>query len=69
MAETWITTAEAVTLSGYHPYYLRELIRTGSIKARKFGPIWQVDQESLLAYIQAARKSPDKRRGAKQSKR
>jgi|CXWL01.1.fsa_nt_gi hypothetical protein len=61
----WITTIDAAKLSNYNTAYLRELIRTGKVKARKFGPVWQVDQASLLAYIRAAEKSKDKRRGAK----
>jgi excisionase family DNA binding protein len=64
----WLTTAEAVKLSGYHAYYLRELIRGGKIKAQKFGPLWQVDSASLKAYIRASEKSDDKRRGAKRQK-
>jgi len=61
----WITTAEAARLSGYNPIYLRGLIRDGKVKAHKFGIVWQVDRASLLAYIRAAEKSGDKRRGAK----
>lgn len=61
----WITTIEAAKLSKYNMAYLRELIRTGKVKARKFGPVWQVDKASLLVYIRAAEESRDKRRGAK----
>lgn len=65
MADEWITTLEAARLSGYHVNHLRRLIRAGEIRAQKFGPILQVDRRSLLAYIRAAEKSNDKRRGAK----
>jgi excisionase family DNA binding protein len=65
MADDWITTREAVELSGYHPYHLRRLIREGKINSRKFGTIWQVSRESLLKYLQEAQKSSDKRRGPK----
>lgn len=65
MAETWISVTEAAKLSGYHPEHLRELIREGRIKARKVVTVWQIEQASLLAYIRAAEKSGDKRRGAK----
>jgi len=68
MAEDWITTAEAARLSGYHPTYLRDLIRAGGIKAQKFGPIWQIDRASLLVYMRAADKSADKRRGARKKR-
>ncbi len=65
----WITTAEAVKISGYHPEHIRDLIRAGTIKARKFGPIWQIDRASLLAYVGAAEQSDDKRRGARGGKK
>ena len=61
----WITTTEAAELSGYHPDHIRRLIRAGEVKAQKFGEVWQVDHGSLIAYIRAAEKSGDKRRGAK----
>lgn len=62
----WITTREAAKLSGYHPVYLRELIRDGRIRGQKFGIVWQVNRQSLLAYLQEAEKSTDKRRGPKE---
>ncbi len=65
MATDWITTTEAAELSGYHSEHLRELIREGKIKAQKFGIVWQISRKSLLAYVKAAEKSVDKRRGAR----
>jgi excisionase family DNA binding protein len=65
MSDDWITTQKAAELSGYHPIYLLELLKSGKVKARKFGTIWQVDRASLLAYVKSAEKSSDKRRGAK----
>jgi hypothetical protein len=61
----WITTKDATELSGYHPEHLRELMRQGKVKARKFGIVWQVDQASLQKYLQAAQGSQDARRGPK----
>ena len=61
----WITTAEAVKLTGYHPVHLLRLVRAGKIKAQKFGIVWQVDRASLQAYVRTSEKSGDKRRGAK----
>jgi excisionase family DNA binding protein len=61
----WITTTEAVELSGYHPFYLRELLKGGKIKARKFGRTWQISLKSLQTYMETAETSGDKRRGAK----
>lgn len=67
MAETeWITTKEAAEISGYHPVYLRELIRDGKVHGQKFGIVWQVNKQSLLSYLQQAQKSDDKRRGPKE---
>ena len=65
VAEDWITTTEAAELTGYHPEYLRELIRTGKITGRKFGIVWQVSKQSLLTYLKAAERSNDKRQGPK----
>ncbi|MCB8944546.1 MAG: helix-turn-helix domain-containing protein [Ardenticatenaceae bacterium] len=65
MVEDWITTAEAAAISGYHPVYLRELIRDGKIRGRKWGAAWQVSRESLLAYLHEATSAEDKRRGPK----
>jgi excisionase family DNA binding protein len=63
--EDWITTREAVEISGYHPVYLYELLRSKKIKARKFGPVWQVSRSELYTFIKAAERSEDKRRGAR----
>ncbi len=63
--DAWITTQEAAELSGYNATYLRWLIRKGNLVARKFGPVWQVNRKSLLAYLKAADQSADKRRGPK----
>lgn len=57
----WITTAEAVEMTGYHPVHLRRIIRAGEVKARKFGPVWQVDKASLLAYVKKTAKLGEKR--------
>jgi excisionase family DNA binding protein len=63
----WITTKEAAELSGYHPVYLRELIRNGKIKAQKFGETWQVDRHSLLAFMKESENKGEKR-GPKKSR-
>ena len=61
MAAKWITTGEAAKLGGYHPKHIPWLIKQGKIKARKFGNVWQVDRTSLLAYIQKAENTGEKR--------
>jgi len=59
--QEWLTVNEAVKLSGYNADHLRELIREGKIKARKFSIVWMVDRESLLAYKAKAQASGEKR--------
>lgn len=67
MATDWITTAEAIAMSGYNKDHFRELVRSRKIKAQKFGRVWQVSRKSFLAYVKAAERSKDKRFGAKTS--
>ncbi len=57
----WITTSEAAALSGYHPDYIRRLIRVGIVMGQKFGEVWQVDRVSLMAYVRKAEKLGRKR--------
>jgi len=63
----WITTEDACHISEYHPDHLRVLIRSGKIKAKKFGPVWQVSKESLLLFLEK-RDEKGKKRGRKKSK-
>ena len=60
-SEEWLTVQEAAKLSGYHPEYIRRLIRDGEITAKKFSIVWMVNRESLLAYLEKARSSGDRR--------
>jgi excisionase family DNA binding protein len=50
IAENWITTAEAETLTGYSRAYLRGLASRGGVVARKVGRDWLIERESLQAY-------------------
>lgn len=59
--EEWLTTSEAARLSGYHVERIRELIREGKINARKFGPVWAVNRQSLIRYVQEIAMLGDKR--------
>ncbi len=59
--DDWITTAEAVTLSGYHVEHLRELARDGKIKAQKWGREWQISRASLLTYLRKSEELGAKR--------
>lgn len=58
---TWITTAEAAELSGYTRQHIAYLLQKGRIDGRKFGVLWQVDRESLLAYVAEQEAKGDKR--------
>ena len=61
MSDEWLSVSEAAKLSGYHPEYIRRLIRDGEIEARKFSIVWQVRRKSLSAYIENASSQDDKR--------
>jgi hypothetical protein len=47
----WISTDEAVDLSGYDCAYLRRLIQRGKIEAAKKGGQWWVDCDGLQAFL------------------
>jgi excisionase family DNA binding protein len=57
----WITTAEAARISGYTLHHIRRLINAGKIKARKWGPVWQVSERALVAYIHATTQAGERR--------
>ena len=59
--EDWITTRKAAEISGYHPDYVRKLLQSGRIDGKKFGVVWQVDRESLEAYLDAIEQRGEKR--------
>lgn len=59
--DVWLSVSEAAEISGYHPEYIRRLIRDGEIQARKFSIVWQVRRESLNTYIKDAQSKQDKR--------
>lgn len=49
--EDWLTTYEAVRISGYELDYIRKLVRAQKIVGRKWGQSWQVSRSSLLAFL------------------
>jgi excisionase family DNA binding protein len=61
MLEEWLTTEEAAEVSGYHADHIRRLIRAGRLKARKFGPVWQVSRTGLREYLETTEKLGAKR--------
>jgi hypothetical protein len=66
MANDWITTPEAVKVSGYTADHLRTLIRQGRIKAKKVLVVWLVSRKSLDAYLKGQSEQGE-RRGRKKS--
>ena len=53
VAENWIPTTEAATLTGYTVRYIQQLAREGIIEAQKITPhAWLVNRDSILAYKQ-----------------
>jgi excisionase family DNA binding protein len=69
MSDKWLSVSDAAKLSGYHPEYIRRLIRDGEIEARKFSIVWQVRQTSLSVYVENAKSKNDKRFTPKSKKR
>ena len=55
---------EAADQTGYHPEYLRRLIRQGKVEAVKIGPSYLIKVESLRTYIDSL-DCTDGRTGAK----
>jgi len=67
--DEWLSVTEAAEISGYHPEYIRRLIRDDEIVAKKFSIVWQVNRKSLLAYVEDAQLKDDKRFTPKTKKR
>lgn len=56
--EEWITTAEAKSLTGYNAEHIRRLVRSGKVKAKKWGKEWMIEKNSLLAYLESEGRGP-----------
>ncbi len=54
----WLTTVDAARLTGYNLEYVRRLVRTHKVEAKKWGRDWMISQASLLGY-----KEKEERRG------
>lgn len=59
--EDWLTTYEAVQISGYELDYIRKLVRAKKITGRKWGQSWQVSRKSLQEFIKNREKQGEKR--------
>jgi excisionase family DNA binding protein len=66
--DDWLTTLEAAELAGYHQEYMRKLVKSGEIEARKWGNSWMISKKSLLQYISNMEGQGEKR-GPKHGKR
>ncbi len=52
----WISVKEAAEISGYHPDYVRRLVRQGKLEAERKGPMYWIDRASLEAYLEEMRR-------------
>jgi len=59
----YITVKTASKYSGYSEQYLRRILREGTLKTRKIGQIWLIDESDFRKYLKDASMSPDKRFG------
>lgn len=59
--EDWLTTYEAVQLSGYELDYIRKLVRAKKITGRKWGQSWQVSRKSLQEFLKGREQQGGKR--------
>ncbi len=59
--EDWLTTYEAVQISGYELDYIRKLVRAKKITGRKWGQSWQVSRKSLQEFIKSRGQQGEKR--------
>ncbi len=59
--EDWLTTYEAVQLSGYELDYIRKLVRAKKIRGRKWGQSWQVSRKSLQEFLKGREQQGGKR--------
>jgi excisionase family DNA binding protein len=59
--EDWLTTYEAVQLSGYELDYIRKLVRAQKIMGRKWGQSWQVSRKSLQEFLKNREQQGEKR--------
>jgi excisionase family DNA binding protein len=67
--EDWLTTYEAVQISGYELDYIRKLVRAKKLTGRKWGQSWQVSRKSLQEFLKDREQQGGKRgRKPKQEK-
>jgi excisionase family DNA binding protein len=64
----WITASEAAELSGYHPEYIRRLIRRNRVYAEKKGWQWWIDRDRFREFVDDQKASEDPRCGPRLTK-
>ncbi len=57
----YMTTEDAATALGFHPDYIRRLLRAGGLQGRKVGPVWLVLKSSVRQYQERAKAQGEKR--------
>ena len=60
--ETYITTNQAASLTGYDPGHIQKLAASGAIKAQKVGRSWAISKQSILNYVNKPVKQTTKQR-------
>jgi len=62
----YLTTEEVAAALGYHPDYVRTMLRVGKLKADKKAGVWLVYRESVQQFKKAneGKAKHDPRRGA-----
>jgi excisionase family DNA binding protein len=61
MTKDLLTSTEAAKITGYNEEYIRRLLRSGKVNAKKWGRDWMIDQDSLLEYIEKKGRGPQPR--------
>lgn len=51
-----ISVADAATLAGLSAAHLRRLVASGTLKGRRIGPVWAIDEASLRRYLAKERR-------------
>jgi len=49
--EEMLTVNDVARILQYTPYYIRELCRSGELKAVRIGGHWRIKQEDLRAFV------------------
>jgi len=56
MTDDWITTDEAAEIIGVSSHQVRHLLRSDTLRGKRFGRSWMVERRSAEAYAALERK-------------